>query len=231
MFMAITGTVWAGGSGAIIIGGLYWKRGTTAGAYAALSVGVVVGLWGLVADPLWQHLFGHNFPINGQYQWFIAMVSAILGYIIISCLTSHRQAPADLDRILHRGKHAIEPARPKAKATVLGMLRDLAGIQKEFTLTDRILATATLVWTFGWVLVFGVVTIIHYCVGTDPDWWARFWYGYLMLLLGLGAPAAVWLTLGGIRDIRALFRTLAAADRDPTDDGRVVHHQAPEERT
>ena len=43
MFFAITGTVWLGGSGAVIVGGLYWKRGTTEAAYAAVIWGAVLG--------------------------------------------------------------------------------------------------------------------------------------------------------------------------------------------
>ncbi|MFA5689676.1 MAG: hypothetical protein WC959_11100 [Kiritimatiellales bacterium] len=39
MFMAITGSIFLGGAGACIIGGLYWKRGTTAGAWTALLLG------------------------------------------------------------------------------------------------------------------------------------------------------------------------------------------------
>ena len=35
LYFAITGAIFAGGSGAVIIGGLYWKKGTTAGAWTA----------------------------------------------------------------------------------------------------------------------------------------------------------------------------------------------------
>ena len=35
----------------------------------------------------------------------------------------------------------------------------------------------------------------------------------------------IWFTWGGVHDIRGLFRLLATAKRDATDDGRVVHEK------
>jgi SSS family solute:Na+ symporter len=42
MFFALTGAIFLGGAGSVIIGGLYWKRGTAAGAWAAMTVGSVL---------------------------------------------------------------------------------------------------------------------------------------------------------------------------------------------
>ena len=36
MFLALTGAIFVGGAGSAIIGGLYWKRGTTAAAWTAM---------------------------------------------------------------------------------------------------------------------------------------------------------------------------------------------------
>ena len=58
MFFAITGAIWAG-AGAVITLGLYWKRGTTAGAYASLISGAVIAITGIVAQKLWV---GHLYP-------------------------------------------------------------------------------------------------------------------------------------------------------------------------
>ena len=44
LFFAITGAIFTGGSGAVIIGGLYWKRGTTAAAWSALITGSVIAV-------------------------------------------------------------------------------------------------------------------------------------------------------------------------------------------
>ncbi|MBN1346840.1 MAG: sodium:solute symporter family protein [Phycisphaerae bacterium] len=54
MFFALSGTIYLGGAGSVIIGGLYWKRGTTMGAWLALSVGVVLGLGGLFLNQGWR---------------------------------------------------------------------------------------------------------------------------------------------------------------------------------
>ncbi len=53
MFFAISGSIWMGGAGSAIIGGLYWKRGTAAGAWTALIVGTTLGVSGFVGMNYW----------------------------------------------------------------------------------------------------------------------------------------------------------------------------------
>jgi solute:Na+ symporter, SSS family len=50
MFFAITGAIFLGGAGACIVGGLYWKRGTTSGAWAAMISGSVLSVAALVVQ-------------------------------------------------------------------------------------------------------------------------------------------------------------------------------------
>ena len=54
MFFAITGAIWVGGAGPCIVLGLYWKRGTAAAAFIALTVGSTLAISGIVLQKTWE---------------------------------------------------------------------------------------------------------------------------------------------------------------------------------
>ena len=54
MFFAVTGTIYLGGAGSAIIGGLYWKRGTAAGAWTAMVFGCIGGAGGFLLQKYWE---------------------------------------------------------------------------------------------------------------------------------------------------------------------------------
>ena len=107
MYFAATGMIWTGGSGAVIIGGLYWKKGTTAGAYCALTIGAVLGIFAVFADMIWMKLFGHKFPINAAVLSFFAMGGALILYVLVSLvLHSKNRFEFNLQKMLYRGQYA-----------------------------------------------------------------------------------------------------------------------------
>ncbi|MCX6971814.1 MAG: sodium:solute symporter [Verrucomicrobia bacterium] len=60
MFFALTGSVYLGGAGAVILGGLYWKKGTTTGAWAAMLAGSGLAVTGFALTNFWT---GSIYPI------------------------------------------------------------------------------------------------------------------------------------------------------------------------
>lgn len=72
MIFALTGSVYLGGAGAVILGGLYWKRATAAGAWAAMLGGASLAALGFVATQFWA---GTIYPwlaesAPGALAWF-----------------------------------------------------------------------------------------------------------------------------------------------------------------
>jgi len=220
-FFAITGTIWLGGSGAVIIGGLYWRRGTTAGAYCALTVGAVLGVAGLIIPQYWQAHYGRPFPINGQVLWFIAMLSAIAVYVVVSLITGRGRPPYNLEKLLHRGAYRLPGDEREIYEQPKSIWLKITGITPEFSRTDRLLAIALVAYQgtyFLWFLTFSLINLLY---PVDDAFWLKYWWFDIRLKLAISVPAIIWFTIGGILDIRRLFRTLQTLPRDASDDGRV----------
>jgi SSS family solute:Na+ symporter len=228
-FFAITGTIWAGGSGAVILGGLYWKRGTTAAAFCALTVGAVVGVGGLIIPKMYKASHGVDFPINNQWLWFMAMVSAALIYILVSLLFPAKEREYNLERMLHRGRYRIKEDHV-AEEEVRSRWQQIVGITREFSRGDRILALALVAWNATWFTWFVVFSVVNLFFPVSDMAWARYWHVQAIIIpCVLSVPATIWFTIGGVHDIRALFESLKTATRDVNDDGRVRGWREPDD--
>ncbi|RZL51524.1 MAG: sodium:proline symporter, partial [Variovorax sp.] len=60
MWFSVTQAIYVGGAGAAIIGGLYWSRGTAAGAWAGLLTGSILSTGGII----WRQIDPAS-PLNG----------------------------------------------------------------------------------------------------------------------------------------------------------------------
>ncbi|MDP6890108.1 MAG: hypothetical protein QF471_02155, partial [Phycisphaerales bacterium] len=59
--------------------------------------------------------------------------------------------------------------------------------------------------------------------------WSTAWGWYTALALATATVIVAWFTVGGILDLRAMFRKLRAYHANQSDDGRVTgHHNADE---
>jgi SSS family solute:Na+ symporter len=215
LFFAITGAIFAGGSGAVIIGGLYWKRGTAPAAWAAMLTGAFVAVGGIVLKQLQP-----SFPVNGQMFWGAAMALSSLVYILVSLATGGRTRMFDMDRLLHRGAYLVSKEYTVVEESPTKGWKVL-GMGKEFTAADRVIYLATYAWTFLWSAVFVAGTIYNFTheVGNGP--WMSFWKAYVWIYLVTSVIVVCWFAVGGLRNLRDMVRALRTMDRDHADSGFV----------
>jgi len=214
LFFAITGAIFTGGSGAVIIGGLYWKRGTTAAAWSALITGSVIAVGGIIT-----HQLVDDFFINGQMFWGLAMGISALIYIVVSLLGGKKEF--NMDKMLHRGEYEIgDEIKVVQKVEKQGW--KALGMGKEFTKGDKIIYIGTYAWTITWVLVFVVGTTYNLYTDVADGSWMTFWKVYIYANVAASILAIVWFAIGGVKDIKAMFKQLGTMERDEHDDGTVI---------
>ncbi|MDD2706865.1 MAG: hypothetical protein PHV34_02555 [Verrucomicrobiae bacterium] len=330
MFFALTGAIFLGGSGSVLIGGLYWKKGTTPAAWAAMITGSFLAVGGIVINQFpfatvpmkikapeatevtiqgqparqngdvweydfqimrmgeWQdaqvaittpkgittntvyYVFGVKAPdkepagarqaqndrggispgnltlivapqgilarwmvairdINGQVKYFIAMLSSVLLYIVISLLTCKEDF--NMDRMLHRGVYAMEPKdKETGKPPKKFRLESFIGIDENFSRGDKVISWSVFLWSFGRFSLFLVITFWNLIERWPVSRWATYFRCELILIpVFVAAVTTVWFVWGGIRDLIRLFRSLKTVKRNKLDDGMVVgHHNADE---
>ena len=218
LFLNISGAIFVGGSGAAIIGGLYWKKGTTPAAWAAMITGAITAGLNIL---LKQYIPGY--PINGQWGWFMAMVLASVVYFVVSLLTPRKAF--DLDKLLHRGIYAVKGDSVSGSDEVVKGWKVLAPT-KEFTRGDKAIYWATTGWTAGWVIVFVIGTLFYFFVKPfTNDQWMTFWQVYTYLFLGASIIVTVWFTIGGLKNLFEMIHALRHNIRDHKDDGFVEHEE------
>jgi len=221
MWFAVTCAIYVGGVGAAIIGGLYWKKGTTAGAWAALFAGSSLSVGGIVA----RHL-DPDFPLNGIQISFGSTLTALVLYIGVSLLTCRRDF--DMDRLLHRGAHALPPdpaSLPAPRPSPRTRLGRLIGFDENFTTGDKWIAGSLFAWSSLFTCVFIVGTLWNFVSPWPDSAWRTFWH-----VVGVGLPVffaivtGIWFTWGGVRGVRRFFIHLRQERVNHLDDGTVRNH-------
>jgi SSS family solute:Na+ symporter len=259
MFFTITGAIWLGGSGPCLVGGLYWKRGTTAGAWTALLVGSGLAVTSIIVQKTWigtiypwlheaqlvdtvatwlafasapfepiikWRMSSEKFPINSMELYGINLLLSIGSYIVVSLLTCRE--PFNMDRMLHRGKYQVEgEILVKEKLTFRNVLTKLIGIDSQYSRGDKILAWSVFIWSFGWAFLcaFVGVAVWNFISPWGNDGWSLwFFINQFVIAFIIGLVSTVWFTIGGVIDLRRMFKALAAEKQNVLDDGRVIGH-------
>jgi SSS family solute:Na+ symporter len=244
MFFVISYAIFTSGAGAVVIGGLYWKRGTTAGAWAAILAGAVLSIAAVVVRQIENTTHVFTDPIHqGDWLYFIlgkiasrnpavlslsvAVIACAL-YVLVSLL--YRRSVFNLDRMLHRGQYVVQEHKGASAVARIRGWRSWIGMGNEFTRWDRIVYLSSMAFTALLIAVFLIGTIYNVFVKVPTASWVRFWGIYTAVVLAVTVIITFWITIGGVRDLKQMLRLLAAIKRNPLDDGMVIDHQNRDER-
>ena len=237
MYFMITGAIYMGGAGAVVIGGLYWKRGSTPAAWTAMILGTIICVGGLVlqsfwgpiggalhqAFPDWEYLADNldKFPVPSPILTLTTMVVAVGSYILVSLLGPKHVH--NMDRLLHRGKYAVDgvPAPEKPKFT----WSRLFGVTPQHTPFQRFLMYASFAIIMAVWLLFAVVTLFaifgDYLKTHDRIWEDIYYWRTIPLYFFLGTVCTLWIVGGGLKDAVQLYKDVRNAKLDTGDNGFV----------
>ena len=250
MFFAITGAI-ISGAGAVMIGGLYWKYGTTLAAWVTYLLGSVLAVSGIIIQQVWRFKDGsglakflndtfhwewvaqnmNKFPLNGRVMSFYIMLCCLAAYVGISLL-QHALKKAqvfNLEKMLHRGIYDVHNEHQTKGKT--RFWERLLGFTPEFSFGDKCISIASIAWTIGWFLVFLIFTIAYFAGastvdgvfigGVSQEGWKLLWKWKLYIILVLGITCTLWLAAGGFIDMIKLFKRLKTMVRNDADNGSV----------
>ncbi|MBR2509939.1 MAG: hypothetical protein IKB71_09360 [Lentisphaeria bacterium] len=235
MYFMITGAIYMGGAGAVVIGGLYWKRGSTPAAWTALICGTIVCVGGVICQSFWQYIapamleyfpgneffMAKKFPISSPILTLSTMIISVGSYVLVSLLGPEHIH--NMDKLLHRGIYADESPQDKKKAEKIPVWKKLVGISNEHTKFERILVyTSFMIPMADWIL-FVIITIlaISYSTFSEDFWgWLTFWRR-IPLYFVCGTICTIWILCGGVRDAVNLVKDLRNTKVNEDDDGFV----------
>ncbi len=168
-----------------------------------------------------------KFPINSMEMFFIAMLLGIAAYCFFSLCSGRNKF--NLERMLHRGKYSDQPEKHIGTNKTTGnflsrILRQMTGISSDYTLFDKIIAWSVFIFTFVYQfgLTFAVVLVWHWISPRDVQWWGNYFLVVSLIVPGIiAAISTVWFTIGGIKDLKQMFRDLRTRIDNPLDNGSV----------
>ncbi|MEN8255583.1 MAG: sodium:panthothenate symporter, partial [Verrucomicrobiota bacterium] len=168
-----------------------------------------------------------KFPINSIEYYLITMFITLTLYCLVSLLTM--KEPFNLDRMLHRGIYNVEEGDEKErfKWSLHTVFSKLIGITKEYSRGDKVIVWAVFSYSMIYYFLFAFLGVVVWnAISPWPVlWWSRYFF-----VVFLGVPSVillistVWFFIGGVIDLRKMFRDLEARVANPLDNGRVDGH-------
>ncbi len=220
MYFAIAAVIYAGGASACIIGGLYWSKGTTSGAWASAIISLVLGTTGLFVAKLCP-----DFPMTAQIMSFWVVVLSWVAYVVVSLVDyaiRGKKVGCDMDQLLNKGEFVVDDDRT-VRFGNRSMLDKALGITDEFSKGDRWTYYAVMLYQGGWLLAIFVLAALQMVIGLSDKLWEKFWHVWVLIVFVQGVIVTVWFIIGGAKNLKELYMTLKSSKRDYDDDGIVDH--------
>jgi SSS family solute:Na+ symporter len=126
-----------------------------------------------------------------------------------------------MDKLLHRGKYAVADDTMLVSEEPVRGWQAVIGIDKNFTLKDKIIYVAVSSINIVWAVVFVVGTIYNLIFDVPDTAWMKFWHLFAWLSLVFGIGTTIWFTWCGVIDLRNMFQRLKVLVRNDKDDGTV----------
>ncbi len=162
-------------------------------------------------------------PINSYELSFITAQITLILYIVVSKLTC--KEPFNLDRMLHRGKYNIDGVnKAREPWTLKNVFAKIIGITPEFSTGDKVIAWSFFGFSFVYHFLFTFIAVLIWNVFSPwpIEWWGHYFFIVQLLIPGIvAAICTFWFGIGGVIDLRKLFRDLSARKVNHLDNGVV----------
>ncbi len=238
MYCQITASIFVGGAGAVIIGGLYWRKGTNQAAWAAMTSGLVLSVCGIFitqsgisaidgaldrpfwvmfnsglskigfSDTFWS-MARFIFGLNSQVILFFTSCICLVTYIVVSLITSKEDF--NMDKLLHRGKYAIDGEKCYSILDAKTILNRL-GFSQDFTKGDYIIAASSIIWPLAWFVVLIAGTFMRDKI--SDSMWFEYWYYWMWGMFYIGIVLTGWFTIGGVKDLVWAMKYLRGKNKE-----------------
>lgn len=222
MFFQITGALFASGAGICIIGGLYWKWGTTLGAWGAMLTAIILVLSGFFAGRMIP-----GFPLNYIQVVFVSQISSSAVYVILSLFAGRKEC-FDLNSMLHRKRgggtdDVAGKKRPKLEWNMpVRWFERRMGVGSDFTRSDKVLFYATVFLCLFMIGVFFALFLWDRSFNPSETSWSSFWRLFIYFQFGLSVVITLVILLGGASNLRDMVRDMKNMSQNEQDDGFVV---------
>ncbi len=165
-------------------------------------------------------------PVNSYEIYAIIMLITLILYVVVSKFTC--KEPFNMDRMLHRGIYNLDGEnKTRERWSWRSIWRKFIGITPEYTKGDRGIAWAFFGYSFVYkfLLIFLAVVIWNRFSPWCAAWWGNYFLVTLLIIPGIvAAITSVWMTIGGIINMRQMFRDLKNRRINDLDNGMVSGH-------